>query len=273
MTPILHCTTRAAWDTAVAQGSYAADSLAQEGFIHLSTPAQILAVADARFRGQGGLVLLCVDAERLVPELRYENLEGGALLFPHVYGPINLDAVRQVVAFPPEADGSFRMPSGLGKWGNSEPQRDTFRRMGRTVLLYGVFGPPIGAAPFFLWDLAQSGVAQDGVAGVLVNAIYKVGLWIYVSYRLALVPALITGFLVGRLPRRWGAFWFVSGAGLIGSLVSFGWFGLRQMELPDGTVQDMLFMPLLGGFSAGTLAVAIRCVPFVGRFVRHRAPG
>ncbi len=122
MTPILHCTTRAAWDAAVAQGSYAADSLAQEGFIHLSTPAQILAVADARFRGQGGLVLLCVDAERLIPELRYENLEGGTLLFPHVYGPINLDAVRQVVAFPPEADGSFRMPSGLGKWGIPNPR-------------------------------------------------------------------------------------------------------------------------------------------------------
>ena len=124
MTPILHCTTHAAWDAAVAQGAYAADSLAQEGFIHLSTPAQILAVADARFRGQGGLVLLCVDAERLVPELRYENLEGGTLLFPHVYGPINLDAVRQVVAFPPEADGSFRLPSGLGKWGDSEPQNE-----------------------------------------------------------------------------------------------------------------------------------------------------
>lgn len=108
MTVILHCCPRSAWDSAVAQGSYTADSLAQEGFIHCSTPAQILDVANARFRGQDGLVLLCLDSERLVGELRYENLEGGTQLFPHVYGPINLDAVLQVVDFLPEADGSFR---------------------------------------------------------------------------------------------------------------------------------------------------------------------
>jgi len=108
MTLIFHCCPRAAWDLAVAQGVYSADSLAQEGFIHCSTPAQILAVANARFRGQVGLVLLCLDSERIVGELRYENLEGGTQLFPHVYGPINLDAVRQVVDFLPEADGSFR---------------------------------------------------------------------------------------------------------------------------------------------------------------------
>lgn len=113
MTPILHCSTRAAWDAAVAQGAYAAESLASEGFIHCSTPAQILAVADARFRGQGGLVLLCIDADRLDSEVRYENLEGGTVLFPHVYGPVNLDAVLKVVAFSPEADGSFRLPPGL----------------------------------------------------------------------------------------------------------------------------------------------------------------
>lgn len=108
MTLILHCCPRAAWDSAVAQGAYTADSLAREGFIHCSTPAQILDVANARFRGQDGLVLLCLESERIVGELRYENLEGGAQLFPHVYGPINLDAVRQVVDFLPEPDGSFR---------------------------------------------------------------------------------------------------------------------------------------------------------------------
>ncbi|MFI0609462.1 MAG: DUF952 domain-containing protein [Anaerolineae bacterium] len=58
-----------------------------------------------------------MDAERLVPERRYENLEGGTQLFPHVYGPINLDAVLRVVAFPSEEEGSFRMPSGMGAWG------------------------------------------------------------------------------------------------------------------------------------------------------------
>jgi uncharacterized protein (DUF952 family) len=110
MALILHCTRRVAWEAAVARGAYVAPSLEQQGFIHFSTAEQLLPVADVLFRGQSGLVLLCVETDRLVPEIRYENLEGGAKLFPHVYGPVNLDAVTQVVDFPPEADGTFRLP-------------------------------------------------------------------------------------------------------------------------------------------------------------------
>ena len=70
MTPILHCSTRAAWDTAVAQGSYTADLLAQEGFIHCSTPAQILAVA--------GHIIQPEEYEEL-PELTEDMLARGTV--------------------------------------------------------------------------------------------------------------------------------------------------------------------------------------------------
>ncbi len=111
MEPIFHITTAAAWEAARAAGAYAADSLATEGFIHLSTRAQVLMVADNLFRGETGLVLLAVDPARLEAELRYDEVAPGQR-FPHLYGPLNLDAVVAVHPFPPEPDGSFRLPAG-----------------------------------------------------------------------------------------------------------------------------------------------------------------
>ena len=78
-----------------------------EGFIHCSTPAQVLQVANARFRGRSDLLLLSIDTDRVDAEIRYENLEGGEQLFPHIYGELDRDAVIRVVEFKPQADGSF----------------------------------------------------------------------------------------------------------------------------------------------------------------------
>ena len=110
MSMILHCTTRTAWTAALARGSYVAASLQTQGFIHFSTIDQVVEVADRLFRGQRDLVLLCVNTDRLVPEVRYENLEGGTTLYPHVYGPIDVNVVMNVVDFPPKEDGTFQLP-------------------------------------------------------------------------------------------------------------------------------------------------------------------
>lgn len=110
---LYHIATRADWEAAQSLGSYQADSLATDGFIHCSTHAQVLATASRFFRGQPGLVLLVIAPQRLRSEVRYENLEGGEELFPHLYGPLNLEAVTGVYPFVPDADGSFSMPPGL----------------------------------------------------------------------------------------------------------------------------------------------------------------
>ena len=81
-----------------------------EGFIHCSTHEQVIQVANARFRGQSGLVLLFIDADKVAAEIIYENLEGGPQLFPHIYGELNVDAVAQVAEFAPDADGFFTLP-------------------------------------------------------------------------------------------------------------------------------------------------------------------
>lgn len=118
MAIILHITTRDAWDVARAAGSYRAPSLEREGFLHCSTPAQAVGTAGRYFRGRGDLILLCIDEARL-PDVRYEPpaVIGGAPdprageRFPHVYGPLALDAVVRVVPFPCDRDGGFTLPA------------------------------------------------------------------------------------------------------------------------------------------------------------------
>jgi uncharacterized protein (DUF952 family) len=106
---ILHITTRPEWEAALAEGEYRAATLATEGFIHASTHQQVLGVANARFRGQPHLVLLVIDPDRVQPELRWEESEPGRPPFPHVYGPLNVDAVVNVVSLPEGPDG-FDLP-------------------------------------------------------------------------------------------------------------------------------------------------------------------
>jgi uncharacterized protein (DUF952 family) len=110
MAIIFHITKREAWESAKASGTYRTEMFPIEGFIHCSTREQVITVADVRFRGQTGLVLLSIDTDKVTPEIRYENLEGGQQLFPHIYGELNVDAVVHVTRFEPRADGCFTLP-------------------------------------------------------------------------------------------------------------------------------------------------------------------
>jgi len=110
MIDLMHITERVNWLKALEAGSYRADSLETQGFIHCSTPAQVTATANRYYRGQRGLVLLCIDSRQLASEVRWENLEGGQEPFPHIYGPLNLEAVEKVAEFEPGTDGSFILP-------------------------------------------------------------------------------------------------------------------------------------------------------------------
>ncbi len=111
MAIIFHITRREAWDKQQAEGVYRSETFPTEGFIHCSTSDQVVQVANIRFRGQSGLVLLGIDTKRISANIRYENLEGGEQMFPHIYGEINIDAVMRVWEFEPGSDGDFSLPS------------------------------------------------------------------------------------------------------------------------------------------------------------------
>ncbi len=108
MTAIFHIVSREAWAAAQAVGEYRGDTLATEGFIHCSRADQVAAVANAFYAGQAHLALLRIERERVAPEVRDEP--SGGDVFPHIYGPLNLDAVVEVLTFAPGADGRFVGP-------------------------------------------------------------------------------------------------------------------------------------------------------------------
>lgn len=112
MSIILHITSRGQWEQARGEGRYRGDTLESEGFIHCSTPAQVVRVANALFRGRKDLVLLCIDSAKVRPAIRDEDAGQGEH-FPHVYGPLNPDAVVAIVDFPAKEDGSFELPAEI----------------------------------------------------------------------------------------------------------------------------------------------------------------
>ncbi len=114
---IYHIAVRADWEQALASGAYTTSTvgktLAEEGFIHASAASQVASTANAYYRDvPGDLVLLVIDPDRLDAELRYEDVPGAELPFPHIYGPLNVDAVLAVAPLAPGPDGTFGFPAG-----------------------------------------------------------------------------------------------------------------------------------------------------------------
>ena len=115
---ICHITSRDTWEAAQAGGEFRPPEFDEIGFIHCSTPEQVVLVANAFFRGQSGLVMLMIDPARLKSPVRWEPPHSTGRLpgfmhgsvYPHVYGPINVDAVARIVPLVPSDTGSFKMP-------------------------------------------------------------------------------------------------------------------------------------------------------------------
>ena len=108
---IFHITTEVDWARALADGTYSVSTrgltLAQVGFVHCAFQEQVAGVANSFFRGVPKLVVLRIAIDRLNAEVRYEDLMGGHELFPHVYGPLNLEAVVAISPLTPSRDGIF----------------------------------------------------------------------------------------------------------------------------------------------------------------------
>ncbi|WP_163366718.1 DUF952 domain-containing protein, partial [Klebsiella aerogenes] len=77
--------------------------------IHFSTATQMRETAARHFAGQDGLLLVAVDGDALGNALRYEPSRGGDL-FPHLYGPLPVAAVRSVRPLPLGPEGRHLFP-------------------------------------------------------------------------------------------------------------------------------------------------------------------
>jgi uncharacterized protein (DUF952 family) len=107
---LFHLAIAREWDDARSGGepyrrSTLGVSLEEQGFIHCSLPRQLQSVADAVFAGRDDVVLLFIDAGRLTADVKVETADDGGERFPHIYGPLNLDAVIDSVPVPLGPDG------------------------------------------------------------------------------------------------------------------------------------------------------------------------
>lgn len=95
---IYHIAFKEAWDEARKKGYYDHPSLKEEGFIHCSQENQVSGVLERYFPGKTGLVKLVIDTEKLTSKYVFDWSPSTQDTFPHIYGPVNLEAVIEVMA-------------------------------------------------------------------------------------------------------------------------------------------------------------------------------
>lgn len=111
------------WAAAQLNGLYRASSLDAAGFIHASTAAQVLKVANALYRDAEQPLLLVIDTARLDVPVKWEAPHHpdpdnpppteARERFPHIYGPIPVEAVAQATPLPLDRRGFFVWPPDL----------------------------------------------------------------------------------------------------------------------------------------------------------------
>jgi uncharacterized protein (DUF952 family) len=106
MATIYHLVPRPVWE-AKADEPYRAESLATEGFIHCSFAEQVAAAANRFYAQERELLVLHIDRQRLRSPLR-EEASGTGEIFPHIYGPLNRDAVQRVETLTRDAAGRWQ---------------------------------------------------------------------------------------------------------------------------------------------------------------------
>jgi len=116
---IFHITTQSAWDQAKNAGEYRAASLLTEGFIHCSTISQVVPVANLYYKDESKMLVLMIEPTLLATDLKWEAPSGGTPppgvpegdQFPHIYGPINLDAVVNTLDLVRSANNEWVLPA------------------------------------------------------------------------------------------------------------------------------------------------------------------
>lgn len=106
------------WQQAQKTGEYTQstiDSTLEEvGFIHCSFPDQTMEIANRRFSDRDGLVLLLIDEDKVKAPVKHEGaLSGRAGTFPHIYGPLNVDAVYSITPLEKDKEGKFIEPEKI----------------------------------------------------------------------------------------------------------------------------------------------------------------
>lgn len=107
---LYHITTQSQYQKYSSDPYYLPVGYLADGFIHCSTTDQVLKVAENYYKNDPELILLKIDLDLLTVPVKFENLEGGDELFPHIYGFLSKDAVIGVARLEQDNGGNFQMP-------------------------------------------------------------------------------------------------------------------------------------------------------------------
>ena len=116
MAELLHITERDTWRTAQQAGEYRMSTrgvtLEEEGFIHCSLREQLRGVAEFLYpdAGRDDLVVLVIDSDKVPSAIRFEPAGPGGPEFPHIYGPLPVGAVTEVVTVGRDGGGRMILP-------------------------------------------------------------------------------------------------------------------------------------------------------------------
>lgn len=104
---ILHCMKKSIWEKNKHKNSWGDDLVEASGFIHCSSVEYFWRVAPNFKNVIDEMVLLCIDENKLISEVRYEDDANYGRLYPHVYGSINNSAVINTLPFLRDTSGNF----------------------------------------------------------------------------------------------------------------------------------------------------------------------
>jgi uncharacterized protein (DUF952 family) len=101
-----HLTTMECWERQKNLETYVPDAFANEGFIHCTDGQQNMIDTANRYYANDPATFICleIDPARVSSEIRYED---PAHIYPHIYGPLNTEAVIAIRSMIRNVDGRF----------------------------------------------------------------------------------------------------------------------------------------------------------------------
>ncbi|NGP76397.1 DUF952 domain-containing protein [Balneolaceae bacterium YR4-1] len=106
---IFHVVKKEDWKTQKKDSRYHPETIDTEGFIHCSTGRNIEEVTNRLYSGEDDILLIIINTTLVDPEIRYENCGNSDIKYPHIYGPLNMDAVIDKIELASEDDGSYKI--------------------------------------------------------------------------------------------------------------------------------------------------------------------
>jgi uncharacterized protein (DUF952 family) len=110
---IFHFTSKEGLDKYMDENMLVLPSLESEGFIHCSILEQVVDVANFLAPYDEAMQLLEIDEGKVKPEIRYEDAMQNGRLFPHIYGPLNRDAIIAIHKLEWDGEEGYRLPEAL----------------------------------------------------------------------------------------------------------------------------------------------------------------